>query len=193
MKQWNLTLALICLVLFSSCSKDKITEDDTMVASLSAGMSLVTGWENGYSWEMSDSADYHVFSHERMMPELTSSILEKGAVLVALKNLPYKEDSLYTKPKLVPFSLIPYYGHDQQGKDIYDQHWYIIPSVGKIVIKYRTNRHNFSELPVIPPDGRLEARYFLFTDADLKRLGHTQKSIQQITYEDLIKLPGIPG
>ena len=160
-------------------------------ASLSAGETLVTDWENGYSWKKTDSADFYVFSHERIMPGITSSLLEKGAVLVALRNVPYKEDSLQTFPKLAPFSVIPYYGHDQQGKPACDQHWYVIPSVGNIIVKYRTNRHNFSELPVLPPDGRVEARYFLIPESELKRLGHTQKTIQQVSYESLVKMLGI--
>ena len=164
-----------------------------MVAGLSTSPGLITGWENGYNWQKSDSAGYYVFTHERIMPELTSSILEKGAVLVALKNLPYKEDSLFPQPKLAPFSLIPYYGHDQQGKEHCDQHWYIQPLEGKVIVKYRTNRHNYSELPVLAPDGRLEARYFLFTEADLKKLGQTQKSIYMLTYDLLVKLSGVPG
>ena len=193
MKLRFIILAIPSLFILSSCSKEDVLEDEAMVASLTVGENLVTGWENGYSWQKSDSAGYFVFSHNRNLPELTSSILEKGAVLVALKNVPYKEDSLQTKPKLVPFSVIPYYGHDQQGKPSCDQHWYIVPSVGNIMIKYRTNRHNFSELPVLPPDGRLEARYFLIPESELKRMGHTQKTIQQTNYETLVKLLGVAG
>ena len=81
-------------IFFSSCSKENVLEDEAVVASLSAGETLVTDWENGYSWKKTDSADFYVFSHERIMPGITSTLLEKGAVLVALRNVPYKEDSL---------------------------------------------------------------------------------------------------
>ena len=166
MKKWSFTLAISLSIIFFSCSKDNVLEDDAMVASLSVSDGVASNWEGGYTWSRADSADYIVFRHDRNMPELTSSILEKGAVLVALRNVPYKEDTLQTKPKLAPFSVIPYYGHDQQGRASCDQHWYIIPSTGKVIVKYRTNRHNFSELPVLPPDGRVEARYFLLTEND---------------------------
>jgi hypothetical protein len=190
MKKWTYTLAFLSVISLIACSKKHTLTEDEAVTSLNAQGEVITSWESGYTWSQSDSADYIVFSHTRSMPEITSEILEKGVVLVALKNVPYKEDTLQKEPKLVPFSVIPYYGHDQQGKPIYDQHWYIIPAVGSVTIKYRTNRHNFSELPLLPPDGRVEARYFILSEAQLKRLGHSQASIKDLTYKKLVGLLG---
>ena len=110
-------------------------------------------------------------------------------VLVALKNVPYKPDTLLTEPRVVPFSVIPYYGHDQ-GRPAYDQHWYIIPSVGKVELKYRSNRHHFSGEPVIPPDGRVAARYFILSEDDLQRMGQTRTSIYALTYSQLVRALG---
>ena len=192
MKSRTFTLAILLTTLLFSCSKKHVLEDES-TSSLNASDGIITGWEGGYAWHRSDSAGYFVFMHQEVMPELTPSILEKGAVLVALKNVPYKEDSLQTIPKLAPFSVIPYYGHDQAGKPNCDQHWYIIPGVANISVKYRTNRHLFSEMPVLAPDARVEVRYFILPELELKRLGHTQESISLLTYQDLVKLLGTNG
>ena len=189
MKSCTYTLAILFTAFLFSCSKEHVLEDES-ISSLNASDGTITGWERGYNWQKNDSADFIVFRHDRSMPELLSPILERGIVLVALRNVPYKEDSLQTVPKLVPFSVIPYYGHDHTGREIYDQRWYIIPELGDITIKYRTNRHNYSELPLLPPDARVEARYFLLPESELKRLGHTQKSIARLSYNDLVKLLG---
>lgn len=183
------TLAILSVSLLTACDKND-TIQETSVSAFNANGTEITGWESGYSWSRTDSADFIVFSTERPTPGLTQEVLSRGAVLVALKNVPYKADSLQTEPRLVPFSVIPYYGHDNQGRPAYDQHWYIMPRVGHITIKYRSNRHLFAAEPVIPPDSRVAARYFLLTEADLRRIGHTQSSILRVTYAELVKLLG---
>lgn len=183
------TLAIAAALSMAACSKKQTLEENTVRAQTSEG-SFITGWESGYEWNRSDSADFIVFSHNRPMPELTASILESGVVLAALKNVPYKVDSHQTEPQLTPFSVIPYYGHDQ-GRPAYDQRWYLIPSLGNILVKYRSNRHIFSGEPVIPPDSRVAARYFLLSAADLQRIGHTKTSILAVKYHELVKLLGV--
>jgi len=188
MKMKIFTIAAMTLVTLVSCSKNKDMEEETLV-SAQGNAEAVTAWETGYSWQREDSADYIVFRAEKSLPALNREILEKGAVVVALKNVPYKPDSLLTEPRIVPFSVIPYYGHDA-GRPIYDQHWYIIPRVGGLSLKYRSNRHQFTDEPVIAPDSRVAARYFLLTEADLNRIGKTRENIYGVRYADLVRLLG---
>jgi len=188
MKMKIFTIATLVLVTLVSCSKDKEIVDEALVSAQGSSES-VTAWESGYSWQREDSADYIVFRTEKTLPALTREILEKGAVVVALKNVPYKPDSLLTEPRIVPFSVIPYYGNDA-GRPIYDQHWYIIPRVGGLSLKYRSNRHQFTDEPVIAPDNRVAARYFLLTEADLNRIGKTRENVFALKYAELVKLLG---
>ena len=189
MKMSKFTLALLSLSLLTACSKKHTLEEES-ISALNAHGSVITGWESGYSWNRSDSADFIVFRHDKSMPELTESILARGVVLVALKNVPYKPDTLLTEPNVTPFSVIPYYGHDNPGRPAYDQHWYVIPTVGNVAVKYRSNRHLFSGEPVIPPDNRVAARYFLLSDTDLQKIGHTKVSILAVKYKQLVELLG---
>lgn len=187
MKTWMYALAFAAVSCCTGCSKDALEYDEISTSGNVDG--YISNWEGGYTWARQDSADYIVFSHDKSLPQLTGDILRDGMALVAIKNVPYKPDSLQTQPRVAPFSVIPYYGVEI-GKPAYDQHWYTIPREGGITIKYRSNRHIFTNEPVIPPDERVEARYFLLTAADLQSIGHTKISIQGLTYEDLVALLG---
>lgn len=187
------TLAVIMAAVSTGCTKNDVLPDinsemnarASVTGLASSNSTLITRWESGYDWATSDSSGFKIFSHVRSTPELTSEVMSTGALLIWLKDVPYDGRTLVEEPRLIPFGVIPYFGDTRPA---YEQVWYSMEVPGKITVKYRTNRHQFVEGPIIAPDRRVDAQYFILSAGDLNRIGHTRESIRRVTYGELLEL-----
>ena len=187
----NFTIAISIAALITSCSKEDMITGESSVAGLAAtSATFISGWEKGYSWSSMDSSDFKIFYYGRSMPQLTADVLNSSVVLVWLKNVPYDGVTVVDKPMLVPFAVMPPNGVATASRPAYEQVWYLDVVPGRVTIKYRTNRHHFVEGPILAPDARVEARYFILSDDDLRNMGHTEKSIRQLTYSQFLQAVG---
>ena len=185
MKKGMFTLALAITAILTACTKDSILEEPIVKGFASepvASASVVTSWENGYNWTRTDSSDYRLFTYTRLVPGLDQDILSNGAILVFVKNIPLEDDRRVNKPIRIPFHVLPSF-----GKPGYDQVWYNQNMIGKILVKYRTNKHKYGIEAEIPDHG-VQVRYFIISPSDLKRYGHTPVSISRLNYQELIHL-----
>lgn len=189
MKNVRFTLCIAVTALFLSCSKNDISNEN-MVKALAdtepnaASVSVITGWEGGYSWQQSDSSDYRIFSFDRSLPGLNQDIIRNGAVLVFVKNIILEDDRRVNKPIRIPFHVLP-----SLGKPGYDQVWYHVNSPGHVKLKYRTNKHKYGIAAEVP-DQYVEARYFIISPNDLTRYKLTPASVSRLNYQQLISLLG---
>ncbi len=188
MKKWMFTLVIAAGALFSSCTKDNDITNDTLVKGLDNGDTgagpVVTNWERGNAWSVSDSLDYKVFAHNKNLPSVTSDVLQNGAVLVFVKNIQYDDGRRVSKPLRIPFHVLPSF-----GKPGYDQAWYHMNAVGKVTVKYRTNKHKYG-IEAQVPDEQVMVRIFVLSPEDLVRLDKTPVTISRMNYQELVDLLG---
>lgn len=183
------TLALVVAAALGACSKDNhminedLAEEDAAVAA-TATNSTATVWQAGYSWTRTDSAGFMLYHHDEPLGALDAAVLNGGSILVFAKNIP--ADSMrIPKAKKLPFYLYP-----SPGRPAYHHAWYYEASNGSLRIKFRSNKHQYSQEAVPVPDGAVQFRYFMFTGDDLERLGHTPVSIARLTYGEVLQLTG---
>jgi hypothetical protein len=186
MKKGMFTLALAAL--FAACTKeDQIdlpkNNDSTLTLSAQAAGSFASAWQKGLEWQVSDSSDFRIYTHGLQVPALTQQLLSVGAVLVFVKNIPWEDGSRLARPMLTPFHVLP-----SISRPGYDQMWYNVNSVGKIMVKYRTNKQKYGTPQV--PDGDVQVRYFIISDVELEDLGYTPATIARLNYTQLVNLLG---
>ncbi|MGZ8544523.1 MAG: hypothetical protein ACXWV0_04465 [Flavisolibacter sp.] len=190
MKKVMFTLVISAAALFTSCTKDHEITNDGVVKGFNSDNPgvpagpVITSWERGNIWAVSDSLDYKVFAHNRSLPAVTKEVLKSGAVLVFVKNILYDDGRRVTKPLRVPFHVLPSF-----GRPGYDQAWYNINTVGNILVKYRTNKHKYG-IEAQLPDEQVMVRIFVLSPEDLIRLDKTPVSISRLTYQELTDLLG---
>ena len=190
MKKVMFILLVSATALFTSCSKDNDITEDGLVKGLNSdnpGSStgpVITSWERGNSWSVSDSLDYKLFAHNKSLPAVTNEVLAGGAVLVFVKNIQYDDGRRITKPLRIPFHVLPSF-----GRPGYDQAWYHINTPGSVMVKYRTNKHKYG-IEAQVPDEQVMVRIFVLGPQDLVRLDKTPASISRLGYQELADLLG---
>jgi hypothetical protein len=187
------TAILFSSILFASCSKDKSisnTNPDTPIRATAAinKFNYISEWESGYSWTTSDSAGYKIYAHERNTPQLTSDIINNGAVLIWSKNFIDDNGQRITKPQLLPFHVLP-----ALGRPAYDNFWYYMLNDSRITMKYRTNKYQYAggDTYIPLPDTDVQFRYFLLSASDLSGAGYDQNTIRQLSYDQLADKFGV--
>lgn len=188
MKKWSSTIAISFAVILTACSKEKdiIAESTRTISTASKTNTTVSNWESGFSWSQMDSSGYKVYFHDRASAELTSDILNGGAVLVWAKNVKADDGSLITKPMKLPFHVLPEF-----GRPAYDNYWYYTTTTGNLKIEFRSSKFRFSTDPVPAPDASVQSRYFFIPQSDLNKWGYDANSITHLTYEQLTDIVGI--
>jgi hypothetical protein len=189
MKTGKFTLAIAVAAMIAACSKEDSIDSESSqtsptVRAAANPVAIVTAWESGYSWNLSDSADYRVYSYNRAFPEISADIAANGAVLVYVKNYATVEGGRMDKPMLTPIHVLP-----AIGRPGYDQMWYRIVKQGNVEVKYRTNKHKYGGAVELP-DASVQFRYFIIPASELPKLGHTVATIGQLSYADLTQLLG---
>lgn len=183
------TLTIAITALLTACTKEDSLSNEAIVKGFASGnpgasITVVSSWEGGYHWNRTDSSDYRLFTYTRPVPGLNQDILNNGAVLVYVKNIPIEDDRRLNKPIRIPFHVLPSF-----GKPGYDQVWYNQNMIGKILVKYRTNKHKYG-IEAEVPDDAVQVRYFIISPADLKRYNHTPVSIARLNYSEVTDLLG---
>ena len=188
MKTWSSTIAISFAIILTACSKEKdiLAENTRTISTASKTNTIVSNWESGYSWSQMDSSGYQVYFHDRVSPELTSDILNGGAVLVWAKNVKADNGNLITKPMRLPFHVLPEF-----GRPAYDNYWYYTATAGNLKMEFRSNKYRFSTDAVPVPDASVQSRYFFIPESELDKWGYDANSITHLTYEELVDLAGV--
>jgi hypothetical protein len=190
MKWWSFTL--VSLFAISACSKnsmDPVTGDNSEIGSLSFQTKVIhTSWERGYAWSESDSAGFRVYSHQRTLSGLDPEIVQEGAVVIWAKNVPADQGGVIARPTVLPFKVLP-----EVGRPAYINEWYYSAREEEVTMKFRTNKHQFTDMQIPAPNGEEQFRYFLIPKEALDLWGYTPLSIRGLTYERFIALTGVEG
>jgi hypothetical protein len=193
MKKRMFTMAICASVLLAACSKDEsITaevENNTAALKTASGTkagSYASGWETVSSWTKTDSSGYQVFTANRAVPEITADVQSGGAVLVWARNIPDYDGSILTKPMRLPFAIYP-----QPGRPAWHEQYYFGTATGSVRLQYRTNKHQYVSVNVMPPTG-VQFRFIAVSAQELGKMGLTPGSLQGMDYEQMIGQLGIP-
>lgn len=194
MKAGKCTTAILIIVsVFASCSKDKttLTDNASQQAKSSASATspgkatYISEWESGYSWNTSDSAGYKMYRYDKSISQLTADIINTGAVLMFAKNYPDDNGVRVTIAQKLPFSVIPEF-----GRPAYNSFWYYMLTAGNATVKFRSNKYQYANGPEPLPDSNVQFRYIVLSASDLRLVGKTQSSIQNLNYDELVNLLG---
>ena len=192
MKVRMFTLSMAAALLLAACSKDKelVSELETQGGLTSRSMksgAVVTGWESGYQWNISDSSNYIIYQHTRSFSELTNDLLQSGgAVVVWVRNYKSDDGRLMEKPMPTPFAVLPPF-----GRPAYNNYWYHQLGPGNVTVKFRSNKPAYTNEPVPVPDASTQFRYFLIPKTDLDAWNQTAVSVSTLTYTQLVQLAGV--
>ncbi|HEX6333814.1 MAG TPA: hypothetical protein VFZ78_06290 [Flavisolibacter sp.] len=188
MKLWNFT-ALLALLALAACSKEDISDTDPVaVASIrtqDVPPAVVSGWERAV-WSVKDSAEYRVSFDRRQVGALTADILESGAVLVWIRNVPSVNGEVISKPLLMPFHVLPEGVHPA-----YDEKWYFTPQPALLDIEFRTNKYLYVPSAATVASSQAEFRYFIIPPETLDRMGLNRITVLQLPYQRLLYALGI--
>lgn len=180
------TAILIVATVFASCTKEKSLEQNPSPANdgqlrtttVSGKGTYISDWESGYNWNLTDSADYKVYWHDKAISEVNSDVMNSGAVIVFMRNYLDVNGNRVDRIQKLPYHVLP-----DIGRPGYDNQWYYMVSDNKVTVKFRTNK---TEGYVPLPDGSVMFRYFVLTASDLSGAGYNQSTVQTATYSDLV-------
>lgn len=192
MKLRMFTLGIAAALLLTACSKDKeevseLQGEGGLTTRSTRSNAVVTGWESGYPWTISDSNNYIIYQHTRAFNELTNDLINGGgAVVVWVRNYKNDEGRIMEKPMPTPFAVLPPF-----GRPAYNNYWYHQVAPGNVTVKFRSNKAAYTSEPVPAPDGTTQFRYFLIPKSDLDAWNQTASSVSTLTYTQLVQLAGV--
>lgn len=145
-----------------------------------------SGWKPVAAWKQQSAGGEVSFLFRHPVSEMGAELLGNSAVRVFARNLwsGEPESDGMDMPMELPFNFLPF--NDQPG---YTEQWNYSIKEQNIELSVQvagTKR-------ILPPNSKLEICFLIIPEQVLAAKGKTKTAVQQMTYEELVQLFGIPA
>ena len=181
----RLAATALVFTIIAACSKldlDTRPSQQTSLTQTALQKEVYTsGWESIPAWTVDKNTGSTILSYSRNLPELNSDILEKGAVLVFVRNL-WPEgigDGETGKPLMMPFYFLPYF-----EKPDYTEEWnYTIKrNVINITLLIKGSKQPTQ------PNKKVQLRYVVIPVEKLKAKKQTTQTVRKASYDEVVQM-----